>query len=510
MTPRDQALSDLSRADPKQGGAFANACYAALDLGLYEEVETRLQTLTHGSGHSDPALWQLLGIARRSLQDSAGAYDAFVQAARHSPADPLLAHSVARTALEAGYPSAQLFARAAEMSPRDGQVLLGLAAAMLAQGDAPGALDLLQRLLDQNPGWHQGHSVYAKIAAITAGQIDPLASLHKALTAYRKDPNLWVRLVEVAMQADDYRRALECITQAREAVGPMQELDRAEAIARNESGDPEGARAIFQRLPEPANSQAFAHLLRNLIRLGEFSQASSLADRHFAAAEEVHIWPYRALIWRLTGDPRWDWLEGEPRLVGTYDIGSQLDSLPRLSEVLRAIHGGTGAPIDQSVRGGTQTDGNILARAEPEIRQLRRALLEAVRCHIAQLPAPIAGHPTLIDRREPIRIEGAWSVRLVSEGFHVDHVHPLGWFSSAFYAALPEGDGGIGRTQDNQAGWLTLGECRTLAPDLPAFRTIEPKVGTLALFPSTMWHGTRKFGAGERMTVALDIQRPPQ
>ena len=39
---------------------------------------------------------------------------------------------------------------------------------------------------------------------------------------------------------------------------------------------------------------------------------------------------------------------------------------------------------------------------------------------------------------------------------------------------------------------------------------IEPKPGRLVLFPSTMWHGTEPFAAGERLTVAFDVARPPQ
>jgi len=34
---------------------------------------------------------------------------------------------------------------------------------------------------------------------------------------------------------------------------------------------------------------------------------------------------------------------------------------------------------------------------------------------------------------------------------------------------------------------------------------IEPKPGRLALFPSWMWHGTRPFAEGERITVAFDV-----
>jgi hypothetical protein len=58
------------------------------------------------------------------------------------------------------------------------------------------------------------------------------------------------------------------------------------------------------------------------------------------------------------------------------------------------------------------------------------------------------------------------------------------------------------------SGWLSLGEATELGLDLPPVRLIEPKPGRLVLFPSTMWHGTRPFTEGERLTVAFDVARP--
>jgi hypothetical protein len=93
---------------------------------------------------------------------------------------------------------------------------------------------------------------------------------------------------------------------------------------------------------------------------------------------------------------------------------------------------------------------------------------------------------------------------LQAGGFHSNHVHPLGWISSALYIVLPPD---LGR---DQAGWLTLGEPRTSSfpLDLPPTRLVEPKPGRLVLFPSWMWHGTRPFGEGERLTVAFDVAVP--
>lgn len=482
-------------------------CSDALDAGLFEELEAWLSRLVSGQQKTDFRAWQMLGLARRELQDSGGAFHAFEQARKLAPQDARIAHSLARTALEAGFRSAHLFKAARALAPNDSQVLLGNIAALLADEGADAALGELARLLQAHPGWHEGHRTYARIAAMAGPTADRLASLRGAISRYPRDLHLWVRMVEIAMQGGDYALALTCIEQARVTLGRPPEFDRAEAICQSEMGAAQIAEGIFQRLPMEQTAVGHTHRIRNLIRLGRLDEAARAADRRFPEHEEVHLWPYRAVIWRALGDPRWEWLEGDPRLVSVYDISSELGAIGDLVEVLRAIHRGTGAPIDQSVRGGTQTDGDLLARAEPEIRRLRAALLEAVQSHVAQLPAPVPGHPTLIPSRTPVRVEGSWSVRLVSEGFHVDHVHPLGWFSSAFYAHLPEGSSGISRGPIGDAGWLVFGES-PLLPDLKAFRSVEPQVGRLALFPSTMWHGTRPFGEGERLTVAFDIARP--
>ena len=177
-----------------------------------------------------------------------------------------------------------------------------------------------------------------------------------------------------------------------------------------------------------------------------------------------------------------------------------------LAKRLRELHVSKAEPLDQSVRGGTQTDGNLLLRTEPVFRRLRRALMAAVDEHVRQLPAFQANHPTLLKNREPRRISGSWSVRLSQTGHHVDHVHSQGWLSSAFYVALPPKS----TTADQHDGWLALGECRELAPSLAPYKLVEPKVGQLVLFPSTMWHGTRPFPSGERMSVAFDVARPRQ
>jgi hypothetical protein len=218
------------------------------------------------------------------------------------------------------------------------------------------------------------------------------------------------------------------------------------------------------------------------------------------------MWAYASTAWRLAEDSRWQWLEGDPRLVSMTDITDLLPPLESLAVTLRNLHNAKGEYLDQSVRGGTQTDGPLFSRIDPVIKQLRKAIVTAVERHVAQLPAHDPNHPTLRQPRDrKIRFSGSWSVRLRSGGHHSNHVHPQGWISSALYVSLPPAVAG----EPADAGWLTLGQPDALlGVDLPPWRTIEPKVGHLALFPSVMWHGTVPFNDGERLTVAFDVAPP--
>lgn len=115
---------------------------------------------------------------------------------------------------------------------------------------------------------------------------------------------------------------------------------------------------------------------------------------------------------------------------------------------------------------------------------------------------PIAAHiAQLTGRDAPFKVVRSWSVRLAPGGAHVDHLHKA-WISSAFYVALPAEVEAGGR-----AGWLRLGKPGLITtPPLEAERWIQPRPGMLALFPSSMWHGTEAFGDGaERLTIAFDV-----
>jgi hypothetical protein len=302
-----------------------------------------------------------------------------------------------------------------------------------------------------------------------------------------------------------YDEALEAIARARRAAGPHLAFDANEAVCADEMGNMEEADRLFAALAHVEDFNFGIRRIRHELRARRPDAAAALAEPLTAGPKGNMSAPYLTMAWRMAGDPRHAWLEGDERLVGIYDLGDELPPLDRLAERLRVLHNTTGEPLEQSVRGGTQTDGELFRRIEPEIRALRRTVSQAVERHIAQLPPADPRHPVLrYNKPALVRFSGSWSVRLPGSGYHSNHIHPEGWLSSAFYVTVPEAVGGPGRE-----GWLELGGSeRDLGIDLPPARLIEPKPGRLVLFPSTMWHGTVPFQAGERLTVAFDVARP--
>ena len=111
-------------------------------------------------------------------------------------------------------------------------------------------------------------------------------------------------------------------------------------------------------------------------------------------------------------------------------------------------------------------------------------------------------HPLSSRRADGFRFAGSWSSRLRDQGFHTNHIHPMGWISSCYYVAVPD------TVEDEAArqGWIKFGE-PSFAARLaePVRRAVKPVAGRLVLFPSYMWHGTVPFhGDSARTTIAFD------
>jgi tetratricopeptide (TPR) repeat protein len=452
---------------------------------------------------NDPIAWQVHGLLLRDLERRELAIPSLRRAAQLAPADPKIAHALARTLREAGLPCLDEYGAALRLSPGNPDIMLDIAGALIGEGRSDEARMGLERVLSRSPGWVHGQSLLSQMRWLNGERDGFTANFEAALKLQPQNLELRREQIMCLVHAEHYGHLLRVVAQGRAAIGEHPLFAATEAIAHAEMGELAAADALFEKVADIDDPALAVRRVRHQLRAGRLEAAAQLLEPWLARDSDKMFWPYAASTWRALGDPRYEWLEGDERFVGVYDIADRLPDLAALADKLRTLHTTRGQPLMQSVRGGTQTDGNLFSLIDPVIVQLREAIREAVAEHAAKLPPPDPHHPLLRTRREPIRFAGAWSVRLAAGGRHTSHVHPMGWFSSALYIVLPPD---LGRSE---AGWLTLGEPPSeLEMGLAPARLVEPQPGRLALFPSTMWHGTRPFAEGERMTVAFDVAVP--
>ena len=482
----------------------------ALKIETPESLVEPFQALTE-LFPSDYRMYQILGLAARKSTHSALAAEAFANAAKLAPNDPLIAHSHARTALEAGMPAVQLFKRASALNPNDGNAHLGLVAALIDEGRVGEATEYLRNLLKSNSLWLQGHKDYAHLL----GQLgeDPFQGILASLHQQPGSLHLHELLIGIAVEAKNYAGAQRYAMDAIARFGETSSLLLLAAHIASERGHYDEADDLFNRLKENGGHNFLTLRARHYIRTERFADVSDLLSPHLGTSHANQILPYLSLAWRMIEDDRWAWLEGDDRFVAVHDFEESDADWSLVAEKLRKLHFAKAEPLDQSVRNGTQTNGNLLLRVDPAIQRVKNVIEKAVTEYVNNLPTRTAAHPFLVQKGKHARISGSWSVRLTEKGYHADHFHSEGWISSALYIVVPSNINDpkhVNSGVESHPGWLSLGECRELVPSLSPLRLIEPKRARLVLFPSFMWHGTRPFSSGERLTIAFDVARNQQ
>ena len=449
----------------------------------------------------DARVLQWHALLLRALDSRREAIVQIDHAASLLPLDPVIALTAAQIRLEAGLPSSPQFESALRLAPTSSDARTGLIAAYFAERNGDQALAMLEGALASNPGWQEGYRQYAQLATLLGRAQQALDPLMRTLNSYPDALALHVDLIEMMMAAGRYDAAIRQCQKAEARLGAVPDLMWRRAASLDERGRTDEAAQIYASLGAPEDSVQTSRVMRHLLRRGLAQAALDIAQPWLSSGYATEVWPYVSLAWRMLSHPSSDWFEGPPGLIGIYDLGEGLD-WPALAARLRAIHAMSGQFSNQSVNGGTQTDGPLFARIEPEIVAVRQIVMQALQDHVAALPPEVAGHPQLgLSRHHPLRFSGSWSVRFEGRGFHRAHHHPQGWFSGVLYVSVPDS------LQKNE-GQLSLGQSPPeLGLGLVPSRYVEPVPGRLVVFPSTMWHATEPFADGERMTIAFDLAR---
>jgi len=365
--------------------------------------------------------------------------------------------------------------------------------------------------LQRRPNLYAAHKELAQLRWMRTGDISAaLAELEKAIRAAPADVDLLVTKSKLLEYAGAPERALPLIADAAaKHPGNVVLAATASQLAAMTGADAEalafGERAAALAPNDPA---VLITLASACLAAGRIEQAAEVT-KHLRALSpnDQYAMALQATAWRILGDPRHRALYNydafvSPSTIDTPKGWPTLEAyLADLAPALKQIHVFTTHPFQQSIRHGSQAP-SILDNEHPAIVALPQALDGPIKRYIAAL-----GHgadPLRARNQGGYAFQGIWSIRMQAGGFHVDHVHPKGWISSACYIEVP-------KAMPNKEGWLKFGE--------PGFRTnpalspeyfVEPAAGKLVLFPSYMWHGTVPFtDTSARMTVAFDLTPAP-
>lgn len=267
----------------------------------------------------------------------------------------------------------------------------------------------------------------------------------------------------------------------------------------------------YERLlaANPTNADVHCNIAGCLLRAGDAGKSIVLLQQALALAPNsqfaLALW---GLCLRQMNDAREEALNDYEKFVQVYDLEAPegFADMQCFNEALNAhltrLHVDCREPINQTLRFGTQTSGALFAVSCEIVESLKRRLDDAIMIYISRLEK-CETHPLLARRGSSFAYAGSWSTRLSNSGFHTNHVHPLGWISSAYYVTVPD----VVADEHDTQGWLKFGEPHFDAGfDAPVRRTVRPVSGRLVLFPSYMWHGTVPFLSSQpRTTIAFDV-----
>jgi uncharacterized protein (TIGR02466 family) len=481
----------------------------ANELGQSELAARHARVLTERDARDSEA-WSALGMAAFGLKHKREAARALQRAVDIAPAYAAARYNLA--AVLADQERSEEALEHATAALRHGAKPRGVA---LVQSRALIQLDRfedaerhLRGILNSDAGDVEAHGMLLRLRQLR-GDEDPLAELRAAARAPSAPARVQLAFADAARRSGAAAEAEATLRELMNTFGPDPMLLSSLATVLQETGRTsealDAARRSIDRLPEDAG--VAENFVVAVLCAGETVGALPVIEKFRARRPRDQRWiTYRLDIARLLAEQEFASWYDPAQVVSVIDLPAPAgfatteEFHAALVPVLQARHRQQNHPLDQSLRQGTQTSRNLLINPSPEIASLLKSFEDAL-AGMQTNAARDAKHPFHARNLSPAEIVGCWSVRLRRGGFHVNHIHPEGWVSSAYYASVP------GEVEDSthRSGWLKFGEPRFAVPGLAPFLEVQPKAGRLVLFPSYLWHGTHALRDDmPRMSVAFD------
>jgi Flp pilus assembly protein TadD len=481
------------------------------DLGRFVEAEVLSRELVAAQAGNAEA-WVLLGLTLSHLQRLPESEAAYRRAIALDPNNRIAHHNLGAVLSQLERPEAAFAAlQSAGTLGQDGyELAFNRGRSLLDLSEVEAAEREFERATTIKPSSVDAQLQLARVRYMLG---DPkfARSLATAAAANRDDVNLHQLFAEVLWRAGNLSGA-EAVLQDL----VTRKMRGAHVLATLASVLHEGGRlkeaesfAMEAASAAPTDAVIIENLVSVLLSRGRPEDAMPFIRTHRALAPDSQAWvAYEATAARLLHSEAYPNLYDYDRLVRVFDVeappgwSSMQELNAALAKALADRHRLRSHPLDQSLRNGTQTSRSLLAESDPAIKAILSAFEDPIR-EYRRLIGTDAAHPLSARNSGGSRFTGAWSVRLRRQGYHVNHFHPDGWISSAYYVDVPP------ETADPHArsGWIKFGEPRYEVPGAGAERFVQPRPGRLVLFPSYMWHGTTAIHGDEpRLTIAFDVK----
>jgi len=503
----------LIAREPRLADAHVNRVIAADNARLQDRaVDAADDGLRRFPEH--PRLLAVKAMALKNGGRISEAVSAFDRAVAADPGRALTRHNQGVTLRAACRfdEACEAFAAAERLGLKGAQFHANWGAAALEAGRVDEAASLYRKALGEDPAHQEARQALTRLQIEYFGADDPFAHYEASAAAKGFAGDAFLDWIGALMRHNRPDQAAEIASRALLHHPNDPNFRVMEAYLKGMSGDPV---PWLDKLEEESRRRpGDTYLLDSIqvlsIRAGRWDRAESLLQGQLARDPDNQIvWSKLSIVWRMLDDPREHWLCNYDELVMVADVRSPDNLLDAeryamaMAKEFDPLHVASHAPGDQTLRGGTQSSGELFAYPQPAIQDFSNAVLAAAQDRIASLPDDPT-HPFLRRKSTRLTFSGSWSVRLQAGGHHVSHVHPEGWMSSAYYARLPQ----ITEAErQRHEGWIQFGvPPENYGIELPPRRIVEPKPGRLVLFPSYMWHGTIPFQSGDRLTAAFDYR----
>ena len=330
----------------------------------------------------------------------------------------------------------------------------------------------------------------------------------------RPTANLFKDFINSLILSSDSSRAEILMADYEASIGKDLAWESAKLKILETQGHYEEMISLIKSSPRRSKHQMYNCLAH--FALGHYGTSYDCAQKlHHSQPSNQYYLALLTTALRCLGDKRYDQLADYNKLILQANLDTQFENSPRFRDFktdliahLNQLHVTRRAPLQQSVRGGTQTPGNLFAQSKsPLIHSLKHSIADVSQPFFSRLKS--AGlnesHPIITAFPDTPYFHASWSIRTAEGGFHKSHIHSKGWYSSACYIDVPEVI-----NDESDAGYLVLGKPPFKTKDeLEPDYSIKPKAGSLILFPSYVWHATQQYqGKGNRLVVAFDVGAP--